>query len=117
VTELGLAVRDGDRVVGVERDPRVDLRLVGQEVRRGALAERGVRVGRLCLSGSSCEAEADDQCAAALDEGLARDVLLMHEARHHLPPFAITAAACLIAVRMRGYVPHRQRWPFMAVRI
>ena len=28
-----------------------------------------------------------------------------------------TAAACLIAVRIRGYVPQRQRWPFIAVRI
>jgi hypothetical protein len=35
----------------------------------------------------------------------------------YFPPFAITAAAFWIAVRIRGYVPQRQRWPFMAVRI
>src|SRR6201999_4495953 len=62
------------------------------------------------------DAEADDQ-PAALDEGLARE-LLVHDLGHrYFPPFAITAAAFWIAVRMRGYVPQRQRWPFIAVRI
>ena len=32
-------------------------------------------------------------------------------------PFAITAAACLIAFRMRMCVPQRHRWPFIAARI
>ena len=36
---------------------------------------------------------------------------------HHAPPFAITAAAFWIAVRILGYVPQRQRCPFIAVRI
>ena len=47
--------------------------------------------------------EPDDQRAAALDELLTAELLLMQETRHgYLPPFAITEAACLIAVRMRG---------------
>ncbi len=48
------------------------------------------------------EAEADDECAAALQECLARKLALVQKAGHHLPPFAITAAACLIADRIRG---------------
>src|SRR6478672_5835711 len=35
----------------------------------------------------------------------------------YFPPFAITAAAFWMAVRIRGYVPQRHRWPFIAVRI
>src|SRR5205085_3229372 len=63
-------------------------------------------------------AEADDERAAGLQELLARKVPLVEKTRHrYFPPFAITAAACLIAVRIRGYVPQRQRWPFIAVRI
>ena len=104
VTELRLAVRDRDRVVGVQRDPRVDLRLIRQEVGRGALGIRCVPVGRLRLAGGAREStEADDERTATLDEGLAGKFLFVHEARHgYFPPLAITAAACLIAVRMRG---------------
>src|SRR5438034_94264 len=90
---------DRRRVVGVDRDPRVDLELIERAVAR-------VRtVGCLRLPGKcrAREREPDDQRAAALEEVLARELLLMQETRHgYLPPFAITAAACLIAVRMRG---------------
>src|SRR6186997_2060732 len=97
----------------MDRDPRVDLVLINAVAR--------IRIdGRRRLAGErrAEDGEADDQRAAALDELLTAELLLMHEARHgYLPPFAITAAACLIAVRIRGYVPQRQRWPFIAVRI
>ena len=63
------------------------------------------------------DAEADDQRAAALDERLARELLVEHLGHGYFPPFAITAAAFWIAVRIRGYVPQRHRWPFIAVRI
>ena len=63
------------------------------------------------------EAEADDEPAAGLHERLARELLVEHLGHGYFPPFAITAAAFWIAVRIRGYVPHRQRWPFIAVRI
>ena len=43
--------------------------------------------------------------------------LLGNQAGHHAPPFAITAAAFWIAVRILGYVPQRHRCPFIAVRI
>ena len=59
----------------------------------------------------------DDQRAAALDERPARELLVEHLGHGYFPPFAITAAAFWIAVRIRGYVPQRQRWPFIAVRI
>ena len=75
------------------------------------------RCARLAGEPGTREAEADDQRAAALHERLARELLLVQEARHHAPPFAITAAAFWIAVRILGYVPQRQRCPFIAVRI
>ena len=53
-----------------------------------------------------------------LTNDLRRELLLVQEAGHgYFPPFAITAAAFWIAVRIRGYVPQRQRCPFIAVRI
>ena len=61
--------------------------------------------------------KADDHRAAALEERLARELLVEHLGHGYFPPFAITAAAFWIAVRIRGYVPQRQRWPFIAVRI
>ena len=48
------------------------------------------------------EREADDQRAAALDERLARELLVQDLGHGYFPPFAITAAAFWIAVRMRG---------------
>ena len=63
------------------------------------------------------DGEADEHRAAALDERLARELLVQHLRHGYFPPFAITAAAFWIAVRIRGYVPQRQRWPFIAVRI
>ena len=61
--------------------------------------------------------EADDQRAAALDERLARELLLVRAALSSCTAFAITAAAFWIAVRILGYVPQRHRCPFIAVRI
>src|SRR5262249_45508292 len=108
---LGLAAHDRSGVIGVDDDPRVNARLIERAVaRKRALRPRSV-------AGKPTEAEPDDQSPTALQEALPGELLLVQEPRHHLPPFAITAAACLIAVRIRGYVPHRHRWPFIAVRI
>jgi hypothetical protein len=46
-----------------------------------------------------CEAEADDERAAALHERLARELLVEHLGHGYFPPFAITAAAFWMAVR------------------
>ncbi len=82
----------------------------GQEVLRTAVGERrvagctriGGRGGRLARDRSR-EGEADDERPAALEERLARKLLLMQQTRHdYAPAFAITAAACWIAVRIRG---------------
>jgi hypothetical protein len=103
VAKLGLAVGDDHRVVGPDRDPRVDRVQVGQEVGRGAGGERRVAGrGRSLAGGGAEDAEADHERAAALDERLARKLLLMHETGHHAPAFAITAAAFWIAVRILG---------------
>ncbi len=69
------------------------------------------RSGCTCLSGKTGtgEAEADDHRAAALEERGARELLLEHLGHGYFPPFAITAAAFWIAVRILGYVPQRQR--------
>ena len=55
------------------------------------------------------ESEADDQRTAALHERFTRELVLAQQPGHHAPPFAITAAAFWIAVRILGYVPQRQR--------
>ena len=118
VTELGLAVGDDARVLRRDRDPRVDLGQIRQVVVRGALVERREAVRRRRLPGGGSRSDGHDQRAAALDERLARELLLVKEARHvYAPPFAITAAAFWIAVRILGYVPQRHRCPFIAVRI
>src|SRR5262249_26071265 len=97
VTGLDLAHLQRDGVVGADAEPRVELRGVG-EVPAWAWS-RGGRIARERPDGR----DAGDGSARALEEALARELLLMHEARHrYFPPFAITAAACLIAVRMRG---------------
>ena len=89
----------GGRVVAVDRDPRVDLSRVRWTRdcpgvrRRGCL---GIVVG-LRRAG---QRETDDQRAAALDERLARELLLEHFGHGYFPPFAITAAAFWIAVRI-----------------
>src|SRR5205823_13988131 len=95
LAEFVLARVERDRVVRVDRQPRVDQSLIRRNV-------RGVRSPCRAGERGAGEREADDQRAAALEEALARELALVHEAGHHLPPFAITAAACLIAVRMRG---------------
>ena len=48
------------------------------------------------------EAEADEHAARALDERLARELLVQQFGHGYFPPFAITAAAFWIAVRIRG---------------
>src|SRR3954465_2599433 len=76
------------------------------------------RLGRLRTEHGAERREADDQRAAALDERPAAELLLVQKTSHvYAPPFAITAAAFWIAVRILGYVPQRHRWPFIAVRI
>ena len=52
-----------------------------------------------------------------LTNDLRENSLFEHLGHGYFPPFAITAAAFWIAVRIRGYVPQRHRWPFIAVRI
>src|SRR4029079_8106394 len=77
-----------------------------------------VRVGRAGRPGHRArDRERDDERAATLHERLARELLLQQVGHGYFPPFAITAAAFWIAVRIRGYVPQRHRWPFIAVRI
>src|SRR5204862_593094 len=101
LTHLDLADLQARGVVRVDDKPRVDGRLVVRPV-------GGVRIVAGCLRGLRAEtgaedAEADEHRAAALEEVLARELLLVKKTRHgYLPPFAITAAACLIAVRIRG---------------
>src|SRR4029078_10644220 len=109
---LGLTSQQRCGVIAVQHNPGIDARL-GERPRT---RKRTVRAQR--TPSHAREAEADDQGAAAFQERLAAELLLMQETRHgYLPPFAITEAACLIAVKIRGYVPQRQRWPFIAVRI
>src|SRR5947207_2562364 len=80
VAGFDLAHLERDRAVGVEREPRVQLRGVrkvpGRRRRRGDCVARERRSSR----------ETGDDCAGALDERLARELLLMHEARHRLLP-------------------------------
>src|SRR5262245_58506479 len=97
----------------MDRDPRVNLaRVVGSIARVRAISSPRQR-----RHASRSRAKPDQQHAATLQERLARE-LLVHDLGHrYFPPFAITAAAFWIAVRMRGYVPQRHRWPFIAVRI
>jgi hypothetical protein len=114
LTHLDLAHLEAGRVVGVDRQPRVDRDLVERAV-------RGIRIGcgLGCLGADTGadDAEGHDHRAAALHERLARELLVQQLRHDYFPPFAITAAAFWMAVRIRGYVPQRQRWPFMAVRI
>src|SRR4051794_2412668 len=102
------------RVVGADRKPGIDLIRVKGPVAR----ERADRRPPLLHTQTPRKTESDNQRAAALDERLAGELLLVKKARHgYAPPFAITAAAFWIAVRILGYVPQRHRWPFIAVRI
>ena len=99
VAGLDLARLERPQVVGGDREPRVDLVDVGVVAGRVATGARR----RLAGKGRAREAEPDDQRAAALDERLARELLLVQKTGHlYAPPFAITAAAFWIAVRIRG---------------
>jgi hypothetical protein len=97
VADLDLARLEHRRVVGVDGDVRVDLRRVRQVARRG----RGGGT-RLAAETRSHDAEADDEGATALDERAARELLVEHLCHDYFPPFAITAAAFWIAVKIRG---------------
>src|SRR4029079_12640158 len=79
-------------------EPSVDLPRVGRSS-FGSTLLRGQNIG---------EIESDDQRSAGFEEIASKG--------HRAPP-AITVDARSIALRIRGYVPHRQRWPFIAVRI
>src|SRR5205814_1979236 len=98
--ELDPAGLDRGRVVSMNHDERIHL----AEVRGAVRSERTLGGLRGLRTDTGAEdAEADEHRAAALQERLARELLLMQKTRHgYLPPFAITPAACLIAVRMRG---------------
>src|SRR5262249_51811839 len=86
----------GHLAVGVDLQPRVELAGIDRGVRRPGGARSGGEPG-------SGDAEADDERTAALQEALAGELA------HFAPPFAITAAARLIASSTRMCVPHRQR--------
>src|SRR5207249_1183747 len=87
-------------VVRMNTKPRIDLVHVDWTVRGKGILAGGLR---LRTNTRTQQAEADDQRAASLHEVLTRKLLLMKKTRHrYFPPFAITAAACLIAVRIRG---------------
>jgi hypothetical protein len=100
LAHLDLPQLQAGGVVGMDDQPRVDLRLVV-----GAARREWVLAGRLRglrADPGADDAEADEHGAAALEEGLARELAFVGEAGHELPPLAIAAAACLIAVRIRG---------------
>src|SRR5262249_23375761 len=84
------APRPTGRVVGVDRQPRVDRGLVERAI-RGIRVVRGLR--GLGADTAADDAHADDDRAAALDERLARELLVEHFGHGYFPPFAITAAA------------------------
>src|SRR5206468_24353 len=100
LAELDAPGEERRGVVRVDDQERVDRVRVARSRARERIDAR-----RRGLAGGADDREADDQRAASLDERFAAELLLVQEAGHHLPPFAITAAACLIAVRIRGYVP------------
>ena len=64
--------------------------------------DRSAAFAAFAPSPAPSDGEADDQRAAALDERLARELLVEHLGHGYFPPFAITAAAFWIAVRIRG---------------
>ena len=99
-----------------DRDPRVD-RVSGSAGSRcgAALGERRVAGRRRRRAGGG---RAPTTSAPPPLRNVLRENSLFEDLGHgYFPPFAITAAAFWIAVRIRGYVPQRQRWPFIAVRI
>src|SRR5207244_10218724 len=111
LAELVVAVDDCRGVVGVNRDPGIELIAVRL---RGALgcARELAGVLRECRGRNR---EADDERAAGFQKLAPRKSLRSEVA--HRPPPAIARPARLMAFIRRGYVPHRQMWPFIAVRI
>src|SRR6185436_16538392 len=110
LTEFDIAEEDRRRIVGVDGDPGIEL--VRIRCKRTAN-----RTGWWLLPvDRRCEREADEQRAAGLEEVTSGKRRGGRVAAHRPPP-AIARAARWIAVMMRGYVPQRHRWPFMAVRI
>ena len=76
--------------------------VVGFSLAGGGLAGTAVAAESPFASNGPGERESDDHRAAALDERLARELLVEHFGHDYFPPFAITAAAFWIAVRIRG---------------
>ena len=103
---LGVGHADGDVAFGVDGEPGVDL---------GALGRRGPGLG---LDGGGerfGNVEADEQAAAG-SGGNFQEVAAGDGDGAHVGAsfFAIRAAAVWMALRMRRYVPQRQRLPAMA---
>src|SRR5262245_45184500 len=111
LSELVVAVDDRCRVVRVNRDPAVKVAgirlrptLAGPRKLTWVLRERG-----------RDHCETDNERAAGLEE-LTAGKFREEVVAHRVPP-VIASPARLMAFIRRGYVPHRQMWPFMAVRI
>ena len=106
-----MAVNDRRRVVGVNRNPGVEL--IGARLHRPVI--RPGQLTRVLRERGRSDGEADDQRAAGLEEVASRKS--GRKAFTHRPPPAIASPARLIAFIRRGYVPQRQMCPFIAVRI
>ena len=112
---LRIAARlDRRRVVSIDHDPRVDL-----STGRSDRCSRYGLSAACALPATAAPSSAKPTISAPppFTNDLARELLLVKKPGHHAPPFAITAAAFWIAVRILGYVPQRHRCPFIAVRI
>src|SRR5690606_25140 len=115
LAELDVADIERRGVVGMDREPGVD----ELGVRRSGGRAAG---GRLCTSRDRqvADRETDDERAAGLEERAPADRAERVAARAHSrssEAAPIARAARLIALTMRGYVPQRQRCPFIAARI
>ena len=116
LAELGDAVEQRDGVVGVDLEPRVDLRGDRRAGHRAGVrrVERVRVVERLAaLAAAPAAIGHADHEARAPEERPPRDLVLGEDARDrvvlvscvvliYFAPFAITAAAFWIAVRIRG---------------
>jgi hypothetical protein len=109
--ELGLAGENGDAAIGADADPGIEHRLVVQAARELA----GLRARQ-----TRQERKADDECAAARDEAAP-----VHGCGHRAPthgcghsaPTHGSRAARSTARRIRMWVPQRQRFPLICLRI
>ena len=94
-------VRAGGSLDGLDPARRRRQRHRAAGLRRRRVVGAGRR-RRLAGGRSAGDREADDERAPSLDERLARELLLQHLGHGYFPPFAITAAAFWMAVRIRG---------------